>query len=73
MSDQQTRPGNDLELKIHDGVVGALIFATVLLGMYVNLYWFWLTGAISLVMVSSSFTGFCPVHFILGKVLKSKK
>lgn len=73
MSNQQTRPGKDLELKIHDGIVGAIIVLSILLGMYVHFYWFWLAGATGLIMVSSSFTGFCPVHFVLGKIMSPKE
>jgi len=65
----EVRPGTDRELKVHDGIVGALILLSVLLGMYINPAWFWLAGAVAVVMISSAFTGFCPVHFILSKVM----
>lgn len=69
----EIRPGTDRELKLHDGIVGSLILLSVVLGMYVNPVWFWLAGAVAVVMISSAFTGFCPVHFILGKVLQEKE
>ena len=67
-----TRPGSDLELRVHDGIVAIIILASVLLGMYVNPLWLWLAVATGAIMFSSMFTGFCPVHFILGKIMSSK-
>ena len=72
MNTNETRPGKDLELKLHDGIVGALIVLSVVLGATVNPVCYWLAGAVGLVMISSSFTGFCPVHFVLGKVMSKK-
>jgi hypothetical protein len=53
--------------KIHDGIVGAVILASVILGLVVNPAWLYVVGAISALMVSSAFTGFCPVYFVLNK------
>ena len=69
----EIRPGKDIELKLHDGIVGALILLSVVLASTVNIQWIWLGGLVGAVMISSSFTGFCPVHFILGKILSNKK
>ena len=69
MTNRQVRPGGDLELKVHDGIVGALILLSVAAGMMVNPVWYWLAGVISVAMIQSAFTGFCPVHFILSKVM----
>jgi len=63
------RPGTDPELKVHDGIIGALTLSSVAAGVMLNPVWFWLAGAIGAVMVSSAFTGFCPLHFILSKVM----
>jgi hypothetical protein len=73
ITQNKVRPGSDRELKIHDGILGAIILLSVLLGMYVNPMWFWLAGVVAVVMISSAFTGFCPVHFILSKILPSEK
>jgi hypothetical protein len=59
------------KIKIHDGIVGAVIFASVVLAVTVDLHWFYLAGAIGALMVSSAFTGFCPVYFVLNKVIPS--
>jgi hypothetical protein len=69
MANRQVRPGGDFELKVHDGIVGALILLSVAAGMMVNPVWYWLAGVISVAMIQSAFTGFCPVHFILSKVM----
>ena len=63
------RPGTDSELKVHDGIVGAIILLSVVAGMAVNPVWFWLAGVTGVAMIQSAFTGFCPVHFILSKVM----
>jgi len=53
--------------RIHDGIAGALIVLGVFMGFNVNPGWFWLSGAIGILMIQSAFTGFCPVYFVLGK------
>lgn len=57
------------KIKVHDGIVGALILLGTVLGMKVNPAWLYLPGAIALLMISSAFTGFCPVYFVLHKLL----
>ena len=59
------------KIKIHDGIVGAMILASVLLAVNVNPQWIWLAGAISALMILSAFTGFCPVYFIINKIMPS--
>ena len=63
------RPGPDLELKVHDGIIGAVMLLSVVGGSMVNPVWFWLAGVVGAVMISSAFTGFCPLHFILSKLM----
>ena len=63
------RPGRDAELKVHDGIIGAFTLASVVAGATVNPAWLWLTGLTGAVMLSSAFTGFCPLHFVLSKVM----
>ena len=63
------RPGPDLELKVHDGIVGALTLSSVSAGVMVDPAWFWLTGVVAVAMISSAVTGFCPLHFVLSKVM----
>lgn len=63
------RPGPDLELKVHDGIIGALTLSSVVAGVMLAPVWFWLAGVTGAVMISSAFTGFCPLHFLLSKVM----
>jgi len=69
MTNTQIRPGRDLELKVHDGIVGAIILLSVVAGFKLGPAWFWLAGLTSVAMIQSAFTGFCPVHFVLSKVM----
>ncbi len=57
------------KIKVHDGIVGATILLSVVLAMTVNPQWLYLAGAISVLMVFSAFSGFCPVYFILNKMM----
>ena len=56
-------------IKIHDGIVGAVIFVGVALGYKVNAQWLYLPGVVGALMVSSAFTGFCPVYFVMDKLM----
>ncbi len=47
---------------------GIVILASLLLGIKVNHYWFWLTGFVGLNLLQSAFTGFCPLAMILKKM-----
>ena len=69
MTGRQFRPGRDLELKVHDGIVGAIILLSVVVGMTLHPAGFWLAGVTSVAMIQSAFTGFCPIHFVLCKVI----
>ena len=69
MTSTQCRPGQDRELKVHDGIVGSFILASLLAGIFVSTPWLWVAGVISVLMISSAFTGFCPVHFALSKIM----
>lgn len=58
------------KIKIHDGVVGGLIFSSAALAWAVDPRWIALAGLTALVMISSAFTGFCPVHFLVNKFVR---
>lgn len=69
MTSGQVRPGGDRELKVHDGIVGTLVLLSVVASVTVNPAWLWLAGVISVAMIQSALTGFCPLHFVLSKVM----
>ena len=51
---------------------GTVVLVSLLLGLYVHAYWYWLTAFVGANLLQSSFTGFCPVAVILRKAgLKS--
>jgi hypothetical protein len=57
------------QIKIHDGIVGAVMLLGIILGLKVDSSWLYLPGAIAVLMISSAFTGFCPVYFLLNKLM----
>ena len=50
---------------------GSFILLSVLLGVYVNINFLWLTGFVGANLLQSSFTGFCPLAMILKKMGKA--
>lgn len=48
--------------------VGVLIVASVLLAVYHNLNWLWLTGILGAHLIQASFTGLCPVVMAFRKL-----
>lgn len=59
------------KIKVHDGIVGLIILASIVLGLKADPAWFYVAGVIGALMVSSAFTGFCPVYFVLNKLMPS--
>lgn len=57
------------KIRIHDGIVGALILLSVVLAINVQAQWIWLAGAVAVLMLISSVTGFCPVYYVINKVM----
>jgi hypothetical protein len=49
-------------------VAGFMVLATVLLAVYHNINWLWLTGFVGVNLLQSAFTGFCPLALILKKL-----
>lgn len=43
---------------------------SVALAWYVDPRWMWLAGLTAVIMISSAFTGFCPVHWAISKLVK---
>jgi len=46
---------------------GVVILVSVLLSVYHNVNWLWLTGFVGVNLLQSAFTGFCPLAMILKK------
>ena len=47
---------------------GTVILLSLLLGVYVSPYWFWLTAFVGANLFQSAFTGFCPLAVILRRL-----
>lgn len=59
--------------RIHDGIVGVIYLASIILGATVSMQWLYLAGAVAVLQILSLFTGFCPVYFILDRVMPEKE
>ncbi len=46
---------------------GSVILLSLLLAVYVNIHWLWLTAFVCANLFQSAFTGFCPLTVILKK------
>ena len=57
------------KIKLHDGIVGATYLLSVILAITINIQWLYLAGAVAVLQISSAFTGFCPVYFVLNKMM----
>lgn len=49
-------------------IAGSMILASVLLAVYHDTNWLWLTGFVGANLLQSAFTGFCPLALILKAV-----
>jgi Protein of unknown function (DUF2892) len=46
-------------------IAGSMVLASLLLGVYHHPYWFWLAGFVSLNLIQSAFTNWCPMMTLL--------
>ncbi len=55
-----------------DGIIrrfaGIFVLASLALGWWVSPYWFLFTAFVGANLLQSSFTGFCPLEKILGRL-----
>lgn len=49
-------------------IVGLVVVASVLLAVYVNLNWLWLTGLMGAHLIQVAFTGLCPLVALLKRL-----
>ena len=49
-------------------IVGVVVLGSVLLSVYHNINWLWLTGLMGVHLIQASFTGMCPVVMTLKKL-----
>ncbi len=58
--------------RVHDAIVGLLVTVGVALGHYVSAPWLLLPAVIGVTLIQSGLTGFCPVYFMLDRLLPSE-
>ncbi len=51
--------------RIVRGVAGTIVLVSVLLAVYVNIKWLWVSLFVGVNLLQSSFTKFCPLEKIL--------
>ena len=49
-------------------VAGTFVLASLALSQLHSVHWLWFTGFVGANMIQASFTGFCPLAMILGKL-----
>jgi hypothetical protein len=52
-------------------LAGILVLAGLVLGYFVNPYWFILSAFVAVNLLQSSFTKFCPVESLFKKIIKN--
>ena len=57
------------KIRAHDGIVGVLYMISVVLGATTDTQWLWIAGAVAALQIISPLTRFCPVYFILNKMM----
>ncbi|PHX97324.1 MAG: hypothetical protein CK531_04645 [Gemmatimonadetes bacterium] len=57
------------KIRMHDGICGVLYMVSIALGATVNPQWLWLGWYVASLQIVSPFTRFCPVYFVLNKMM----
>ena len=57
------------KIRLHDAIVGILYGLSVVLAFKLNIQWLYLAGAVAVLQIISPITKFCPVYFILNKLM----
>jgi hypothetical protein len=57
------------KIRAHDGIVGAANMLSVILAATVSIQWLWIAGIVAGLQIISPATRFCPVYFVLNKMM----
>ena len=57
------------KIRMHDGICGAAYMVSVILAAAVSIQWLWIAGVVAGLQIVSPFTRFCPVYFMLNKLM----
>ncbi len=60
---------NKAKIRAHDAIVGVLYLTSAILAFTVNLQWLYMAVAVAALQIISPLTKFCPVYFILNKMM----
>uniref|UniRef100_UPI0040499556 hypothetical protein n=1 Tax=Daejeonella sp. TaxID=2805397 RepID=UPI0040499556 len=60
---------NLLKIRLHDGIVGVLYLSSIVLSMQVDTNFIYAAIAVAALQIISPITKFCPVYFILNKMM----
>jgi len=60
---------NQSKIRAHDAIVGILYLISVILAFTVNIQWLYMAVAVAALQIISPITKFCPVYFILNKMM----
>jgi len=54
--------------KIVFAFAGSLVLLSVIFAVSHSIHWLWLTGFVGANMIQASFTGFCPLAYVLKSI-----
>ncbi|MDG2300266.1 MAG: DUF2892 domain-containing protein [Acidimicrobiales bacterium] len=57
------------KVRIHDGMSGVVYMVSVILAATTSIQWLWIAGVVAGLQIISPFTRFCPVYFVLNKLM----
>ena len=57
------------KIRAHDGIVGATYMLSVILAAATSIQWLWVAGVVAGLQIISPVTKFCPVYFVLNKMM----
>jgi hypothetical protein len=57
------------KIRLHDAIVGILYGLSVILAFTVNMQWLYLAAGVAVLQIISPVTKFCPVYFVLNKMM----
>ena len=57
------------KVRTHDGIVGATYMLSVILAAATSIQWLWVAGVVAGLQIISPVTKFCPVYFVLNKMM----
>lgn len=57
-----------MQTRIVHAIAGTIVLVSLLLGIYVNQNWFWLTGFVGVNLWIHALTNWCLMYIILNKL-----